>query len=146
MPRRSRQQQPTPDWHRNQFGEPPMFVIGILQVPSGRFSLRLFILRLRELGLTVNIIDPYTATLYHRYLLLHPGRSQWIDISPRVVLIVGHSLDGFDKSLSESTDSSSGLGEFQPSPVWVGGNNSKNSSDPVYLGCGNAGEDKESSD
>ncbi len=59
---------------------------------------------------------------------------------------MGHSLYESDESLSESTNSRFGLDGFPHSPVWVGGSNNKNGSDPVYPGCGDAREDKESSD
>jgi hypothetical protein len=124
-----------------------LFIDGILQVPLGHFSLRLFILQSRGLGLTIGVIDPSTATPYDRYLLRHPGGSQWIDISQRVVLlIVGHPLDKSGKSLMESMGSSFILGKFPPSPVWVGGSDNKNGSEAVYPGCGKDGEDEEGED
>ncbi len=126
MLRQSRQQLPTLDWRHNQSGELSLFIDGILQVPLGRFSLRLFILQLRGFGLTVDIINPSTATLYNWYLLQHPGCSQQLDISPWVVLIVGHSFGKSNKLSSKSMDSRFSINKFQPYPVWVGDSNNKN--------------------
>jgi hypothetical protein len=143
MLRQCCQQLAAPDQHCNQLGELLLFVDGILQVPLGCFSLWLFILQLRGLGLTVGVINPSTATLYDWYVLQHPGQSQQVAISPQVVLIVGHPLDKSNKSLIKSTDSRFNLGEFPPSPIWVEGSNNKNGSEAVYPGSSDDGEDKE---
>ncbi len=59
---------------------------------------------------------------------------------------MGHYLDGSNDSSSKSTDSRSGFERFSPPPVWVGGIDKENGSDPVYPEFNNAGEDKESLD